>query len=176
MNILFLAPAVNKTNIPSDYKHIVDACKSYTHSIIDGYLKKDTESPQDRYKRLVSDMRKAEAMIVEGTTLTVETSRLITLALQLHLPVLLVYTKNNPETSVFETSRLLSLKKYDSKTLGKVLEKFFRQVDKQRLLYRFNLMLSKDLGAYVLDRSRKHKVSKADYIRSLILRDMEKSS
>lgn len=176
MNILFLAPAVDKKKMPADYKLIVECAQSYKHSITDGFIKKDTESPQVRYKRLVKDLRKVDAMIVEGTVLTVETSRLITLALQVHLHVLLLYKKNNPETSVFESSRLLTLKKYDEKSLGKIMEKFFMQVDKQRLLYRFNLMLSKDMGAYVLDKSRRSKVSKADYIRRLILKDMDKSS
>lgn len=175
MKIVFLAPVQEGGKVPSEYKDILNEAKQLGHDLIDGFTKKEKDSLQSYYKHVLSLIKTADAVVVEGTTLTVETSRFISAALQFRLPVLLLYKKNNPEAQIFETSRLLSLKKYNA-NLPQLLERFFKQIHKQRLLYRFNIMLSREMDSYVMDKSRKQKVSKADYIRDLILRDMENKS
>jgi hypothetical protein len=52
------------------------------------------------------------------------------------------------------------------------MKPFFTDIKKKKLLYRFNLMLSREMNIFLGQRSREHGVSKADYVRTLIFKDM----
>lgn len=171
MKIVFIAPATAKNEKPV-YKKIVSLCKKNDHSVQEYYKILPEKSLRDRAQTIADAIKKAECVICEVSTITVETSRFISLALQFHIPTLFLYKEENNEMQAFEISRFLTMKKYDDATLDVRLKEYFKQIQKQRLLYRFNLMLSHELGQYVLDKSEGKRISKADYIRQLIIRDM----
>lgn len=174
MNIVFLGLPVNTKSLPEHYKLILEMLTKAGHTVNQDYISSDYSDSQTRHKNILSQIKKADGVIAEGTEITPEMSRFITLSLQFRVPTLILYQKNDPEAFVFETSRLLSLKKYTEKNLKQRLDTFFNQINKNRLLYRFNLMMSKEMTTFVMDKSRQSKVSKADYIRNLILQDMSK--
>lgn len=174
MKIMFLAPPIQEGKVPTEYTEIIEAAKKLGHSLENGYLMKDGFTLGQYHNAVSKAIKISDAVVVDGTTLTVETSRFISFALQCRLPVLLLYKKNNPQAQIFEASRFLSLKKYDADSLERILQSFFKKITKKQLLYRFNLMLSREMDSFVMEKSQGKKVSKADYIRDLILRDMDK--
>ena len=60
-----------------------------------------------------------------------------------------------------------------NKIIETILAGFFKTVAKQRLLYRFNFMMSREMDGFVREKAKNNGMSKADYIRTLILQDME---
>lgn len=176
MKIIFVAPPIQAQKVPDDYTFILKTAEKLGYVFENGYLMKEKATLGQYHNSVSKKIKVADAMVVEGTTLTVETSRFISFALQCRLPVLLLYRKNNPQAQIFESSRFLTLKKYSPESLETILQSFFRKITKKQLLYRFNLMLSKEMDAFVMDRSNSRQVSKADYIRDLIHKDMETTS
>lgn len=177
MKIVFLAPLARENTTTDGYSLIVKSIERRGHVVLNMAVEKAGEDRAARSKRIVNVMQdKPHAVIVEATIINPEMSVLISRALQYHIPTLLLYRDNNPDVMVFEPSRFLTLRKYTQKTLEDRIEMFLRRIKKDRLIYRFNLMLNRELGAYVMDQSKKRKVSKADYIRSLILSDMDDTS
>ncbi len=170
MNIVFIAPENEKGK--SEYKKILDLCKKNDQKAIEYYKISSEKNLRERTPIIAEAIKKAECVICEVSTITVETSRFISIALQFHIPTLFLYKQENDEMQAFEISRFLTMKKYDASTLEKKLKEFFTQIEKQKLLYRFNLMLSHELGQFVLDKSKSKRISKADYIRQLIINDM----
>ncbi len=170
MKIVFIAP--NGGKIKPEYKKIIDLCKKNDHQVEEYYKILTGKELRVRTPLIAETIKKAESVICEVSNITAETSRFISLALQFHIPTLFLYKKENNEMQAFETSRFLTFKQYSDQTLDKKLAEFFKQIEKQRLLYRFNLMLSHELGQYVLDKSKAKRISKADYIRQLIINDM----
>lgn len=173
MNIVFIASPSNNQSVKDNYEHIIKACEKLGNYVSEDYLKNSSKNIKT-YRSILSQIKKSDVVVVEGTKITGDISRFISVALQFRIPTLILYRKTNPEAFVFESNRLLSIKKYSPKSMEPLLSRFFNQANKDRLLYRFNIMLSKDMNSYIMDRSRKSQVSKADYIRNLILKDMDK--
>ncbi len=177
MKVVFLAPVVKERANLDYYRLIVESVERRGHTVVDMAGSFKVEDITKRSRRMIAAIQDSpHAVIVEATTINPEISVLISRALQYHVPTLLLYRDNNPDVMVFEPNRFLTLKKYTQKSLEDRIEMFLRRIKKDRLIYRFNLMLNRELGAYVMDQSKKRRVSKADYIRSLILSDMDDSS
>lgn len=177
MKVVFLASVVNEGANLDYYSLIVESIERRGHTVVNMARSLKSEEVTARSRRMTAAIQDSpHAVIVEATIINPEISVLISRALQHHVPTLLLYRDNNPDVMVFEPSRFLTLKKYTHKSLEDRIEMFLRRIKKDRLIYRFNLMLNRELGAYVMDQSKKRKVSKADYIRSLILSDMDDSS
>ena len=178
MNIFFVAAAVDKAKTPPTYLGIIEAAKkmhktiSYEHI----FISSKKETPEQRYRSMIEQIKKSDVVIAEASSLTAEISRLISVSLQHHIPTLVLYQKQNPEMYVFESSRLLTLKQYTQKTVEEIIKKYFSQASRKQLRYRFNLMLSKEINMHVMDKSKDNKMSKADYVRKLILADMDKGN
>lgn len=174
MYIVFLAPETPNTDIKNQYK---DICKKITdakNTLYDGSFPPDTEAHEDHASQLTKEIKKADALVVEATQSNFNLGRLITLALQQHKPVLMLQKEINSTPIVIGSSRLVNVKSYknSSEDLDDVLKDFFKVAKKQRLTYRFNLMLSRDIDIYLNDKSHEFGISKADYIRELISKDM----
>jgi hypothetical protein len=178
MKIVLLAPNTSQKNTIKEYQMIADVCKKLKHTVNADYIHhaKDAKEMEKKYKNVMNEIKEADVVVAEATTLTVDVSRLITFALQYHIPTLVLYRDKSPESFVFESSRLLLLKHYSPSNLEEVIKTHLKKINRKKLIYRFNLMLSKELGSFVMDRSKENRVSKADYIRQLIVDDMEKTS
>jgi hypothetical protein len=156
---------------------IADCIKDAKHSIWETTLSSnpDQKSSKDA-ATLTKEIKKADALVVEATESNFELGRFITLALQQHKPVLMLQNENKIVPLLLGSSRLVSLETYrddNKKEMNNLLSGFFKTVAKQRLLYRFNFMMSREMDAFVRDKAKENGMSKADYIRTLIMTDMD---
>ncbi|CAN5229927.1 hypothetical protein BH09PAT2_BH09PAT2_02760 [soil metagenome] len=174
MYIVFLAPETPDSKIKKQYTDICEKIKESKNTLYDGTFPPDTEAHEDHSSQLTKEIKKADALIVEATQSNFNLGRLITLALQQHKPVLMLQKEMNSTPIVIGSSRLVNVKTYKSSSedLDDVLKDFIKVAKKQRLTYRFNLMLSRDIDIYLNDKSHESGLSKADYIRELISKDM----
>ncbi len=163
---------------PSDSTNlIVSSIESAKHTVWNATLSSnpDQKSSKDA-ATLTKEIKKADALVVEATESNFELGRFITLALQQHKPVLMLQNENKIVPLLLGSSRLVSLETYkagNKKEMDQILSGFFKTVAKQRLLYRFNFMMSREMDAFVRDKAKENGMSKADYIRTLIMTDME---
>lgn len=175
MKFVFIGTSTPKEETP-EHKRIIEMCTKYEHSVTPYYKIDPEKDLRSRIAIIAETIKKSDAVICDVTDMTIETSRIISLALQFHIPTLFLYRFEEKYLQAFEMSRFLTKKRYTEETLEEKLKEYFRQIDKQRLLYRFNLMLSNELGGYILEKSKSMRISKADYIRKLILKDMQENA
>lgn len=163
---------------PSKSVSLIGECiKDAKHSIWETTLSSNpTQKSSKDAAILTKEIKKADALVVEATESNFELGRFITLALQQHKPVLMLQNENKIVPLLLGSSRLVSLETYkdeNKKEMTNILASFFKTVAKQRLLYRFNFMMSREMDAFVRDKAKENGMSKADYIRTLIMTDME---
>lgn len=168
MYIVYLS--VSKTD---SQDNIVSLIKKAKHSLTENIL---TSTDKKNNNGLSQEIKKADALVVEATESNFELGRFITLALQQHKPVLMLQKETMSAPLLLGSSRLVSLETYNPKDkvkMSQILLSFFKTVAKQRLLYRFNFMMSREMNGFLMTRAQEHGMSKADYIRTLILQDMD---
>ncbi|MCA9372096.1 hypothetical protein KC726_04315 [Candidatus Woesebacteria bacterium] len=179
MKIVYIDSPFKKNPVnKSVMKYLEDA----KHKVFDGTLPKeiDEEILHSVNAKLTREIKKCDCVVVEATESSFDMGRFIMLALLQHKPVLILQEKSKAQSYLLSSHRLVTEKKYKMSQLEKdlqtILESFIKIVKKQRLTYRFNLMLSKDLNIFLMDQSQVQGISKADYIRNLIVSDMEESA
>lgn len=174
MYIVFLAPETSQTDTKKLYTAICNKIKDAKNTLYDGTFPHDTGAHEDHASALTKEIKKSDALVVEATQSNFNLGRLITLALQQHKPVLMLQKEVNSTPIVIGSSRLVNVKSYKNtnEDVEEILKDFFKVAKKQRLTYRFNLMLSRDIDIYLNDRAHEFGISKADYIRELIIKDM----
>lgn len=146
------------------------------NTVIHGYSKKDLQK-KISYKQISADIKNADGVIIEATRPTLDIGRFIATAFQYHKPVLVLYQGTIPDTLADDSHSLMTIKEYHEtkprELEHKILSQFVTKVENRKLLYRFNLMLNKEMNMYLMDKAKKQGVSKADYIRTLIYKDMK---
>ena len=157
-----------------DLRPISEIIKKNKHKVMEAILAQLTNNKSSEAK-LTTEIKKADALVVEASESSFELGRFITLALQQHKPVLMLQKKNKSTPLLVGSSRLISMESYfpeKNQELKKIIESFFKTAKKQRLLYRFNFMMSSDMNDFLMTASQKSGVSKADYIRNLVIENM----
>jgi hypothetical protein len=163
----------------STEKHnfIVDAIEEAKHKVWQNILASDQKRKSTiDIAKLMNEIKKSDAVVIESTESNFEMGRFTTLALLQHKPVLMLQKDKYVAPLVLGESRLVTQTSYipgDAKEMKNILANFFKVVAKQRLLYRFNFMMSREMNAFVGEKAQESGVSKADYIRSLISEVME---
>lgn len=172
MYIVYLSATEDKTtNHP-----ILSAIKKQSHTAINRAFSDDTKNRSNYIAQTTKEIKKADGIIFECSETNFDLGRLLTLTLLQHKSVLLLQQKGREQELELGESRLVTKKTYkpnDEKILEKHVINFVKVIEKQRLSYRFNLMLSRDIDAYLMDQAQAKSISKADYIRTLILQDMK---
>lgn len=188
MRIVFVASLAGKKQLEENYRQIVVLCRQHNHKIFDDYVfKYDAEyltkgninSLKRNYKNISYEIKKADVLIAEVTQSSLGVGRFISIALEYHKPILLLYSRYIPRAFVYDPTRLITLRKYslsNPKELEHKIIKFLQIAVKKRLTYRFNLMLTKEMEEYLTTTISRENLSKADYIRKLISEKMEKDS
>lgn len=173
MNILYLSANTSKTyNDP-----IISQIKKYKHALVDGSFDSNTPKKAQHIANATREIKRSDAIIIEATETNFDLGRLLTLTVLQHKPVLIFQLKGKGEHLELGSNRLVVYKKYipeKKEDIGKSIQSFMKVVEQQRLTYRFNLMLSKNINTYLMDSAQQRGISKADYIRNLIFSDMEK--
>lgn len=171
MYILYLSS--NPSKEVNDF--ITSTLKKLKHTVSNGVFLPDANDKSSKLANITREIKKSDALVVEGSTTNFDLGRLMTLAIFQHKPLLILQEKGKEQNVELGANRLVNNKTYTlkkSSDFEKKIEDFIKAVKKQRLTYRFNLMLSRDINSYLLDQATDKGISKADYIRSLIIQDM----
>jgi len=171
MHILFLSATENQnTNKPA-----LTALKNLKHTVFNGAFSEEMKDKTTHIAQITRQIKKSDAIVVESSTTNFDLGRLLALAIFQHKPILILQQKGKERAIELGNNRLVNTKTYKpEKTdeLEKKLKDFMKTVQQQRLTYRFNLMLSRDINLYLSEKAQASAISKADYIRSLIVSDM----
>ncbi len=171
MYILYLSS--NQSKEINDF--ITSTLKKLKHTVSNGTFLPDAKDKSSKLAKITREIKKSDALVVEGSTTNFDLGRLMTLAIFQHKPLLILQEKGKEQDVELGANRLVNNKTYTLKKSAdfeKKIEDFIKAVKKQRLTYRFNLMLSRDINSYLMDQATDKGISKADYIRSLIIQDM----
>ena len=171
MYILYLSS--NQSKEVNDF--ITSTLKKMKHTVSNGMFTPDSKDKSSKLAKITREIKKSDALVVEASSTNFDLGRLMTLAIFQHKPLLILQEKGKEQDVDLGANRLVNNKTYTLKKitdLEKKLEDFMKAVKKQRLTYRFNLMLSRDINSYLMDQAQEKGISKADYIRSLIIQDM----
>lgn len=175
MKLVILTPFTNKTDIAKDTKAFVDFCTKKGHKPNVVSTAMPSSADEDYAVSISNEIKNADAVIITPSISGIELGGCISLALQHRKNTLLCYSKTKPESILFSSSHLITMIKWTDKTkdqLDEIMRPFFNDTKKKKLLYRFNLMLSREMNIFLDRKSRDHAVSKADYVRQLVLKDM----
>lgn len=176
MKIVILTPFTEQSQIQKDTQAFVDVCTQKghkTHIVCTSPQK--TVDGEDYAISISNEIKNADAVIITPNITGIELGGCVSLSMQHRKSTLLCYGKEKPESILFNSTNLVTMVKYTEKTkneLESVMKPFFTDIKKKKLLYRFNLMLSREMNIFLSHRSREHGVSKADYVRTLIFKDM----
>lgn len=179
MRIIILTPQTEASQLKRDTKPLIDFITNKGHKadVVSVAQKKTARAGEDSdYAFSISnEIKNADAVIITPGLAGIELGICISLCLQHRKTTLVGYDRVKPESSLIAATNMISYFKFNEKSLGEleqVMKPFFTDIRKKKLLYRFNLMLSREMNVFLGQRSREHGVSKADYVRTLILRDM----
>jgi len=171
MNILYLSA----NPLPDNNNFIISAIKHLKNAVFSGVLLDSDPKKADKLSAVTKEIKRTDAVILETSNINFDMGRLMTLSIFQHKPVLLLQEKGKNSSVELGANRLVNTKTYilgKDTELERKIEDFMKAVKKQRLTYRFNLMLSRDINTYLAEQSADKNISKADYIRSLIIQDM----
>lgn len=182
MNIYFTASIAGKKNYLSNYLKIVDILKSQGHKVTSDHIIKSNEfqinnqSKEDRekfHKILKKWIMEADCAVVETSFPSISVGFEISLALSFGKSVLLLYTEESPTLlSSYESEKLICAQ-YKIVDLKDILADFINYVH-GKSEHRFTFFISSQIANFLEEVSRKKKVPKSVYLRSLIEKEANK--
>lgn len=131
------------------------------------------------FQKARDQIQKSDVMVVEGTYPSIGVGHMMTIALEMHKAVLVLYQNDPHGLLVGDPNRLLTVKKYslkDGKALKNALSVFLEKANRRLLNKRFNFMIDEMEEDYLEWASNKKGISKADYIRQLIDEDLKENN
>lgn len=179
MRIVILTPETDQSQIKKDFNPLINYIESKNHKadVVTVTPKKTISNSEesDFSISISNEIKNADAVILGPGLTGIELGICISLCMQHRKTTLVLYERTKPESVLLGSTNMISMVKYNTKAiddLEDILKPFFTDIKKKRLLYRFNLMLSREMNIFLGQRSREHGVSKADYVRQLIVRDL----
>lgn len=149
-----------------------------THDLLFDTKKKNNSnelSPQI-FKKISKSISVADCVIIEGSTISLAVSYILTQSITLNKPVLFLTHSSSPDINrnrfvkVID-SKLLTVGQYDEcSQIPEIITKFFNEMKYIRT--RFNLVLPFDINSFVTSQSKKGQISKTKYIISLIQKEI----
>ncbi|PIZ66423.1 hypothetical protein COY14_00345 [Candidatus Roizmanbacteria bacterium CG_4_10_14_0_2_um_filter_36_9] len=171
MNILYISVSSDQKT----HSAILPVLKSQFGTVTDLSFNDSTKNKPDHLAQTMKEIKKADGIVAEVSQTNFDLGRLLTITLLQHKPMLILEPKGSTQSLELGESRLVNTKNYELdnlKKLEKNFQDFAQVIEKQRLSYRFNLMLSRDINTFLMDKAQEMSISKADYIRTLIEREM----
>lgn len=177
MNVAIFSHSSSLEDSKHDLKNIISVTerKDNTVHIIQTVAPSSGSTHQDYSTSISNKVKTADAVIIPHTIRGIELGGCISIALQHRKPMFIFYEKQKPDSILFQASNLIMMEEYTKNSiqeLDTILKPFFETIKKKRLLYRFNLMLSKEMNLFLESMSKRHGISKADYLRQLIQKEI----
>jgi len=182
MKAYFTASVVGKKYHLADYERIISIIRSREIDISADHILKANEakirieSKTDRIafqKKLEGWILSADFMIVEASFPSISVGYEIAFALHRAKPVLVLFREDAPSLITDNEENHLLVQKYTSETLPGIIDDFINYV-RGGSDTRFTFFITSEIGAYLEKMSKKTKVPKSVYLRTLITQDMKK--
>lgn|GEM_PF-2443594 len=187
MRELLIPSIYLKRKYKKEFEEIINLTSSLGGDVISGHVleitpteleEKDTRELKTRYEALIKTMKMCDAVIFEGTVPSTGCGHFLTIALQNHIPVLFLNQNRYTGLMIRDANRILKVKMYDPKDLKdleQTIKKFIQFANGKKLRTRFNIMIDDSIENHLNYISKTRNMSKADYVRSLIYKDVEDS-
>lgn len=185
MTIFFTASIRGYKKFKSNYDTIYKIIKSFGHSYVGNYpftvtpeevYSYNQNENMDLFNSMNKFMKNCDLMILEVSQHSVSMGYMIMKMISLRKPVIALYTKNNRpaflEGIEYEKFQLIE---YNFENLKEMLKQAIED-SKNSNSSRFNLMLNSEQLNYIEEQSELNNTSKAAYIRSLIINNMNKNT
>lgn len=170
------------------FKAIVKTIENLKHEVYSNHVfkrdyrnvnKQSNKQHEFDFQKARDQIQKSDVMIVEATYPSIGVGHMMTIALDMHKAVLVLYQNDPHGLLVGDPNRLLTVKKYnlkENKTLKNIISTFLEKANRRLLNKRFNFMIDEMEEEYLELASNKRGVSKADYIRQLIDEDLKENN
>lgn len=172
-----------------DYIKIRDSIISLGHVLTRDWVKEESiksmkRSVNEMYELTEKAINNSDAVILEYSNDISAVGQQLVLALQKSIPTLLLIkdskdTEDSPLSDYFISSKDLKhvkKSKYKNSNVKKLISNFLKWVEENKQLVRFNLELERELDEYLKLKAKKNNSSKAEEIRTLIIKDMSRNS
>lgn len=185
MKVYFNASMTGQEKYSKEFKTIIKIIEDLGNDVYSEHVSKRNpkdvnnqtiEQHEADFKKARDQIQKSDVMVVEATYPSIGVGHTMTIALEMHKGVLVLYQNTPHGLLVGDPNRLLTLKKYNLKEIGRlkdVIQTFLEKTSKRLLNKRFNLMIDETEDEYLEWVSQKRGISRADYIRQLIDEDIK---
>lgn len=183
MTIYFTASVRGKKEFAANYRKIVDVLEKTGYKIFSDHILENDPSKienQNRdqsnkaYSKLISRIKKSDVFIAEVSTQSLSVGHEITEAINMNLPVVLLYTGKTKPTLLFGSKySKLQIVEYDNKNIETILPEVV-EIAKKYSDVRFNFFVSPKILSYLDWVSKKRMVPRSVFLRDLIEKEMKK--
>lgn len=181
MLIYFTASIVGKKKHLKDYLKIISSFTEKNYQVISDHIIKTTEQ-QIRFEkkderlhflaRLEQWIGSCDFMVVEASFPSISVGYEISMALQLHKPVLILYSEGDPPSLlVHHSDEKVICEKYTPSTLRGIIDDFTTYAQ-GAVDSRFTFFITPQIVSYLDKVSKKSRLPKSVYLRRLIEKDM----
>ena len=179
MNIFFGGSSSGLKKDQASYVLITSNIKKMGGKLVNDWVNSKTEgsTAEVSYKNTFNAIKTVQAVVLEATTQTPGLGQQLEIALQNNVPTLILTKDKETNFGNFVNSDkkiLITVKKYNSGNLEKIIREFIEQIGNNYSVARFNLVINKELNIYLEDKAKRNKTSKTEEIRKLIIEDIEK--
>lgn len=159
---------------------LIDGKHKLTHDLLTDTQKSESVNVLSHqvFKKLNKAISLADCIVIEGSTISLAVSYVLTQSITLGKPVLFLTHSNSPDINRNRfvkviNSKLLTVGQYDDcSQIPEIINKFLKET--KYIKTRFNLVLPSYINSFVTAQSRKNKISKTEYIISLIQKEIVK--
>lgn len=184
MKIFFLSSIVSEEYLRDVFRKIILKLEKQNCLVLYEHVFENPEKIQNlssgkleiRAKKLYKQMLQCDGLVFESTSSSTGAGFLLSQALNKRIPTLFLTQERYSGLYLADPNRLLQIKRYSCNqeyNLSKIIENFLKFAKKKRLLYRFNLMINESMRVFIDTKSKNMNISKADYLRNLVYREMQ---
>ncbi len=186
MKVYFNASLLGKVKYQKEFEVIIKTMRNLGHEVYAKHVmerdyekvnKQTKKQHEADFQRMRDGIRKSDVVVIEATYPSVGVGHMITIALEMYKPVLLLYQTTPHGLLIGDPNRLLIIKKYslnNQKKLYHIIDLFLRKSERKLLRKRFNLMIDKGQEEYLDWIAKSQAISKANFIRRLIDENIQK--
>ena len=185
MKICFVGSIKNKENGLDDYQTIVDALKRGGDKVFYEHVMNYSQSDLDTlgedkkvsfHKKVIDLIKKSDMVVAEITSQSLSVGYLISMALDLSKPTVLLYkgnSKPNIISALEESDKLFVTNYKDTEQLIEVVADMVTKA-KGKSDVRFNFFVSPKILAYLDFVAQKRMIPRSVFLRDLIEKEMKK--
>ncbi|OGG27402.1 hypothetical protein A2960_06400 [Candidatus Gottesmanbacteria bacterium RIFCSPLOWO2_01_FULL_39_12b] len=183
MTAYFTASVVGKKHYLNNYLRIIDSLKAKKIDVVSDHIINATENQirmetrEERLKfqkQLDKWINSCDFLVAETSFPSISVGYEISLALNRHKPVLILYSAGHPPSLLaHHQDESLICEKYTPDTVKGILDDFINYVQGTDDM-RFTFFITSKIASYLDHFSRKNKIPKSVYLRQLIEAEMKK--